>query len=200
MPFGSKITIMAYIGTYYAIGSCWILTILNYFVIGWYNGWLDHYYLDSFKIYVAIVIIFTGVGNVSLAVLRYRMQEKGLVSSFLENLKWIPLMVCFFSGVSLHVSQALLSHMFGIDMSWGATSKEADNTTFFEEVPRIIKSFKGTFIFCFGFTAVIVVLYYIPFPFWQIKLFIAVYPMLTQIVGHFLVPIALNPNLMRFTF
>jgi len=90
--------------------------------------------------------------------------------------------------------------MFSIDMSWGATSKEADNTTFFEEVPRIIKSFKGTFVWVFFMTAVMIVLYYLPVAFWQIHIFIAIYPMATQVVGHFLVPIALNPNLMRFTF
>jgi hypothetical protein len=51
MPLHSKITIMAYVGTYYAIGSAWILTLANYLLIGWYNGHLDHYYIDSFKIY-----------------------------------------------------------------------------------------------------------------------------------------------------
>jgi hypothetical protein len=49
MPFASKITIMAYIGTYYALGSAWILTMLNYFLIGFFNGWLDHYYINSFR-------------------------------------------------------------------------------------------------------------------------------------------------------
>jgi hypothetical protein len=49
MPLPSKITIMAYIGTYYALGSAWILTLLNYFLIGFFNGWLDHYYINSFR-------------------------------------------------------------------------------------------------------------------------------------------------------
>jgi hypothetical protein len=49
MPLASKITIMAYIGTYYALGSAWVLTMLNYFLVGFFNGWLDHYYIDSFR-------------------------------------------------------------------------------------------------------------------------------------------------------
>jgi hypothetical protein len=81
MPFPSKITIMAYIGTYYAIASAFPLTLLNYFLIGWFNGHYDHYYLDSFKIYFSIVVIFNGLGNVALAVLRYRVEERGLFSS-----------------------------------------------------------------------------------------------------------------------
>lgn len=40
---------MAYIGTYYALGCSWALTILNYFLIGFFNGWLDHYYINSFR-------------------------------------------------------------------------------------------------------------------------------------------------------
>jgi len=50
--------------------------------------------------------------------------------------------------LSLHVSQALLCHFFEIDMTWGATAKEVEDTTFFEEMPRLLKHFKGTFIFC----------------------------------------------------
>lgn len=72
---------MAYVGTYYAIGSAWILTLANYLLIGWYNGHLDHYYIDSFKIYFSIVLVFNGLGNVALAVLRYRIEEKSLFSA-----------------------------------------------------------------------------------------------------------------------
>ena len=47
-----------------------ILTVMNYFLIGWFNGYLDHYYVDSFKIYFSIVLVFQALGTVSLAVLR----------------------------------------------------------------------------------------------------------------------------------
>jgi hypothetical protein len=39
----AKITIMSYISTYSAIGSAWILALANYFLIGWFNGYLDYY-------------------------------------------------------------------------------------------------------------------------------------------------------------
>ena len=47
-----------------------ILTVVNYFIIGWFNGYLDHYYIDSFKIWFSIVVVFQALGTVSLAVLR----------------------------------------------------------------------------------------------------------------------------------
>jgi hypothetical protein len=43
---------------------------MNYFLIGWFNGYLDHYYVDSFNVYFSIVIVFQALGTVSLAVLR----------------------------------------------------------------------------------------------------------------------------------
>ena len=200
MPLPSKFTIMAYIGTYYAIGSAWILTTMNYFIIGWFNGHLDHYYIDSFKIFFSIIVVFTALGNIALAVLRYRIEERSLFSAFVENFKWVPLLAVFLGGVSLHVSQALLCHMFSINMTWGATAKEVENTTFFKEIPKLLKKFKYTFAFCILGTAGIVCLALIAPPFWRIDSFIAIFPMGMVILSHFLLPIALNPNLMLFTW
>jgi len=187
MPLPSKLTIMAYIGTYYALASAWLLTLLNYCLVGWFNGHLDHYYTTSFRIYFAIVIVFSALGNVSLAILRYRTEERGLLSSLLENLKWVPLLTVFLGGISLHVSQAILCHLFSIDMSWGATSKEASNTTFFKEIPVILRKFRFTFLFCAVMAVGMVVLAGVgPFgglvPYdWQIRTFTAVWPLVTVV-------------------
>ena len=200
MPLPSKLTIMAYIGTYYAIASAWILTLANYFIIGWFNGYIDHYYIDSFKIFFSIIIVFTALGNIALAVLRYRIGTHTLIGSLLENFKWVPLLAIFLGGVSLHVSQAILSHMFSVDMSWGATNKEEVKTTFFQEVPNVLKSFKGTFAFCILMVGSMVAgALFVP-PLWRIDTFIAIFPLSNVIVSHFLLPIALNPNLMLFTW
>ncbi|KZF19607.1 hypothetical protein L228DRAFT_214578 [Xylona heveae TC161] len=200
MPLPSKLTILAYIGTYYAIASAWILTLANYFIMGWLNGHYDHYYVDSFKIYIAIIVVFNCLGNVSLAVLRYRIEERSLFSALIENFKWILLLTVFLGGISLHLSQAILSHMFEIDMSWGATAKEVENTTFFKEIPKLLKKFKFTFIFCIAMAVGMVVLAHVVPPLWRIDLFVAIWPLSTIIFCHFFLPIALNPNLMLFTW
>ena len=200
MPLPSKITIMAYIGTYYAIGSAWILTMVNYFLIGWFNGHLDHYYIDSFKIYFAIVIVFNAMGNIALAVLRYRAEDAPLLSALWTNFKWIFLLTIFLGGVSLHVSQALLCHMFSIDMSWGATAKELVDTTFFEEFNKALRKYKVTFIWCIATSALMVYLAKFGPPFWRIDFFTAIWPLATVVTSHFLLPIVLNPGLMLLTF
>src|SRR4051794_16584139 len=80
MSLMGKVTIMSYIGTYYAIGSAWVLTVANYFLIGWFNGSLDHYYVNSFNIYFSIVIVFQALGTISLAILRYRTEGRSLIN------------------------------------------------------------------------------------------------------------------------
>ena len=200
--FTSKVTIISYIGTYYAIGAAWIMTLANYFAVGWFNGYLDKYYLDSWKVWFSIVIVFTGLGNLSLAIMRYRVGDKGFFAALFENIKWILMMATFLGGLSLHVSSALLAHMFEYNMQWGATSKEAEFSNFFIEVPKVLKGFKYSIAFGLIGIAGMIILAVGPFiPYgWQIKDFVAILPMAMVCGSHLLLPIALNPALMTFTF
>ena len=77
--FYQKVTVIAYIGTYYAIGASWLLSFANYFLTGWFFGYYDKYYMDSFAIYFSIVVVFPGLGNLALGILRYRLGEEGLL-------------------------------------------------------------------------------------------------------------------------
>ncbi|KAF7536266.1 hypothetical protein G7054_g4680 [Neopestalotiopsis clavispora] len=200
--FTSKITVISYIGTYYAIGAAWILTSVNYFVMGWYNGYLDKYYVDSWQVWFSIIIVFNGLGNIALAVMRYRIGERSLLGSLWENFKWTFMLAIFLGGLSLHVSQALLAHMFEIDMTWGATSKEAEFSNFFIEVPKVLKKFKFSMLFSLIFIAGMIILAVAPFvPYdWRITDFVAILPMATVATSHFLLPLALNPALMTFSW
>ncbi|KAI9657583.1 MAG: hypothetical protein M1829_006891 [Trizodia sp. TS-e1964] len=200
--FTSKVTIISYIGTYYAIGAAWIMTSANYFAIGWFNGYLDKYYIDSWKVWFSIVIVFNGLGNIALAVMRYRIGERTFGYALFENFKWILMLGIFLGGLSLHVSQALLAHMFEIDMTWGATSKEAEFSNFFIEVPKVLKKFKFSMLFSLlGIVGMIVLATcsFVP-PDWRIKDFVAILPMATVTGSHMLLPIVLNPALMTFSW
>lgn len=200
MALGSKVTILSYIGTYYAIGYSWIGTILNYFLIGWLNGHLDHYYMNSWRVWVALIVVFSGAGNLSLALLRYRSENMKLGRQLWICFRWVPLLFIFLGGISMHVSQAIVSHMFSIDMSWGATSKEATDTSFFIEMPVIARRFKFVLIFCILMT-VLLICGALVFPFlWRITQVIAIFPLACVIFSHFFLPVLLNPALMRFTW
>jgi hypothetical protein len=197
---------MSYVGTYFAIGSAWLLTLLNYFLLGWFNGYLDKDYSESFNVYFGLIIVFQGAGTVSLAVLRYRTEGRSLLECLLENLTWMLVIAVFLGGLSVHVSGSIVYYLLGIDMSWGATAKEATETTFFREIPVIIKKFKFTFIYCILSAAMVLTLAGVG-PLgalvahdWRITSFIAIYPQMILVGLHFLLPLVLNPGLMHFTF
>ncbi|EXJ90538.1 hypothetical protein A1O1_03641 [Capronia coronata CBS 617.96] len=206
MSLMAKLTILAYVGTYFAIASAWPLTLMNYFLIGWFNGYLDHAYVTSFEIYFGIVVVFQGLGTVSLAVLRYRVENRSLVGSLLENFTWLLLLTVYLGGISMHISQAILCYLFSINMTWGATAKEAERTSFFREVPVILKKFKFTFCYCIVMIIVMIVMAgvgplgaLVPHD-WRITTFTAIFPLAILVAFHFLLPLVLNPGLMQFTF
>jgi membrane glycosyltransferase len=142
MPLSSKLTILAYVGTYFAIAWSWISVLLNYFALGWFLPKLDHMYAQSFGILFSVIMVFTFAGFLCLAILRFRGDNKPLVACLVENIIWAPFMTIFIGGLSMHVSQAILCHLCGIDMSWGATAKELENTTFFKEMGKVGRKFK----------------------------------------------------------
>ncbi|CAK7225899.1 hypothetical protein SCUCBS95973_006018 [Sporothrix curviconia] len=200
MAVGSKVTIMAYIGTYYAIGYAWFGCLCNYFLIGWLDGHLDHFYMDSWHVWVALVIVFSIAGNVALAVSRYRDTGHNLLKELWICFQWIPLLFIFLGGISMHVSQAILCHLLGINMSWGATAKEATDTSFFIELPIIARRFKYVFVYCIAVAILLICGMYV-FPYlWRITQLVAIFPLAVMIGCHFTLPILLNPALMTFTW
>jgi hypothetical protein len=161
---------------------------------------LDHYYIDSFKVYFSIVCVFSALGNLALALLRYRNNEGSLTANLIRNFKWVPLLVIFLGGISFHISHALVWHFCDWDMTWGATAKEVQSIPFFREIPIVLKKFKWMFAWCLCTAAAMVYCAYGLPPTWQIRFFTPIYPLSCVIVSHFLVPVVLNPNLMRFTW
>lgn len=85
-------------GTYYAIGAAWVMEITNYFLVGWFDGYIDKYYLNYWKVLFSMIIVFGGLCNIALAVMRYRTGERGFLRALLENFKW-SMMFSIFLGV-----------------------------------------------------------------------------------------------------
>lgn len=112
------------------------------------------------------------------------------------------MLAIFLGGLSLHVSQALLAHMFEVNMTWGSTSKEAEFSNFFIEVPRVLKRFKFSILFSLTGIVGMIILAVAPFvPYdWKITDFVAILPMATVTASHLLLPLALNPALMTFSW
>jgi hypothetical protein len=71
----SKVTIFAYIFTYYAIASAIPLTLVNYLVSGWFNADLDQFYLTSWKIFVGMAVVSIVSSSDALNFANYRIRS-----------------------------------------------------------------------------------------------------------------------------
>ncbi|KAG6010511.1 hypothetical protein E4U43_008555 [Claviceps pusilla] len=196
----SKISILAYMCSYYALGSAFFLSTLNYFLVGWFRDDLASAYLTSWDVFLSLVVVFNAAGPIALAIVRYRSGEKPLLKALVENFKWIPMMTVFFGGISFHISSALLAHLLHVDMQWGSTSKEKEDSNFFQEMPRIFSTFKYMYLIVVLLVGAMVYLGAFAPPDWAITDFTVILPLATTLGFHALAPLVLNPSLMIFNY
>lgn len=77
---------------------------------------------------------------------------------------------------------------------------QVENSNFFREVPKILNRFSGRFSYCVGgLLLIFVCAFAVPYQ-WRIRQFAAIFPLALSVGNHFLLPIALNPALMRLTW
>jgi hypothetical protein len=163
---------------------------------------IDKYYVNSWNIWITLVIVFNGLGNIALATLRYRTGERAFLSALGENFKWLFMLFIFLGGISIHVSEAILAHMFEINMTWGATAKELEFSNFFIEVPKVLRKFWFSMSFSIVSLVGLIIMSkanFIPFS-WNINQLEAIVPFSSLVFSHILLPIALNPGLMTFAW
>ncbi|TFK97186.1 glycosyl transferase family group 2-domain-containing protein [Pterulicium gracile] len=202
-PVHYKISMMAYMFSYYGIAASAMLSLLNYLILGFELD-IDGCYIHSFEIFLACTVVFPGAGNVAFTLLEYRLGQRGLMDAAIENLTWVPFFFFFFGGLSIHLSTALLAHLFSYNITWGATKKEVERSNFFIEVPKIWNRFWGVLCLCTAIAAGMVVLsiesivgpgWVIPGYSWAVIL-----PLAVVVGSHILFPILLNPWLMIFSY
>jgi hypothetical protein len=176
----------------YAIGSGFFYTIANYVLVGLYPDKLDKFYMQSWNIFQSVVLVFWILGNIALAVLRYRVGERKLLSSLWENFKWQPMYCFFFYGLSFHVNKALIAHIVGYNMTWEMTKKEVENSNFLKEIPRIFKTFMWMYLVMVPMAGGLIYMAFFAPIAWRITEPIAVVPMALMIICHVSLPFALN--------
>lgn len=65
------------------------LSLMNYLLLGWAAS-IDGFYLHSFEIWLACMVVFPGLGNLGYTLLEYRLGHRSLLASLVENLTWVP--------------------------------------------------------------------------------------------------------------
>ncbi|KAF5376599.1 hypothetical protein D9757_009590 [Collybiopsis confluens] len=125
-PIHYKIGMSSYMFSYYGMAAATVGGVLNYLLLG-LGPDLDRFYLHSFEILLACVVVFPALGNLGFTLLEYRLGHRSIWGATYENLRWIPFFSFFFGGLSIHLSTAILAHLFSYDMTWGSTGKEIDD-------------------------------------------------------------------------
>ena len=87
--------------------------------------------------------------------------------------------------------------MFSINMEWGATAKEAEQSNFFKEVPKIFKNFKWMYLFILPCIGGMIYLGCFAPKGWEIKGATATVPLAVMLVSHVILPVSPPP---RFNF
>jgi hypothetical protein len=187
----SKITIFAYIGTYYAVASAIPLSLVNYLIVGWLDNDIDQFYLTSWKVFVGMAVVFNLLSPLGYAMLRHRMGKRTFFLSLWDTAKWTPMFLLFFGGISFHLMKAILCHFFSLNMEWTTTAKEF-NGGFRVGLDRIVRDFKWMYLVLTVLIAGMIYLArFAPYG-WTIKDFSAIVPLANQIGCHALLPFALG--------
>ncbi|KAK0475534.1 glycosyl transferase family group 2-domain-containing protein [Armillaria novae-zelandiae] len=201
-PIHYKLSVMAYMFSYYGIAASVTIGIINYALLG-FQFPVDGFYMHSFEIWLATTVVFFGSGNVGYTLLEYRLGHKPLVRGFIENVMWVPFFFFFFGGLSIPVSQALLAHLFSYDITWSATIKEVQRSNFFKEIPKIAKRFWFPLIVSTLLIAGMIILSTSLVPLgWRVdgSAWAVIFPLSVAAGCHILFPIVLNPWLMVFSY
>ncbi|KAJ7472250.1 glycosyl transferase family group 2-domain-containing protein [Mycena galericulata] len=201
-PMHYKISMMAYMFSYYGIAASVTIGVLNYVLLG-FEFPVDGFYIPSFEIWLACTVVFFGTGTVGYTLLEYRLGHKELLRGFLVNLMWIPFFFFFFGGLGIPVSQAILAHLFSYNISWSATIKEVERSNFFKEIPKILKRFwfplLASTIIIAGMivcsTSLVPLSWRVGGGSWGV-----IFPLSIVTSCHILFPIVLNPWLMVFSY
>jgi hypothetical protein len=122
----------------------------------------------------------------------YRLHKKNFFTGLWETIKWMPLFMIFFGGISIHLSKAIFCHFFSINIEWNSTAKELEETGFFIGMDKIIRDFKYMYLIVLLLTgALIYMALYAPTG-WAISDFTMIVPVANQLGCHFLLPVALG--------
>ncbi|KAK3217316.1 hypothetical protein GRF29_1g2672114 [Pseudopithomyces chartarum] len=188
----SKMTILAYIGTYYAIASAIPLSLANYCVVGWFTDDVDQFYITSWKIFVGMAVVFNVLSPLAYAMLRHRLGQKTFFWSLMETVKWMPFFLLFFGGISFHLLKAIFCHFFSVRIEWTTTAKELTESGFRVGLDRIVRDFKWMYLFLLPIIGGMIYCASFAPRGWTISDFAAIVPLANQVGCHALLPFALG--------
>ncbi|KAJ6449984.1 glycosyl transferase family group 2-domain-containing protein [Mycena sanguinolenta] len=147
-PLHHKIFTSSYMFSYYGIAASAVLPVVNYMKCGLE---IQDSSSPSYEIWLGRTVAFPIAASLGHALLDYRLGHRSLTSAFIENMRWLPFLILFFSGLGIHLATVILAHIFSCKVTWGATSKEIERINISMEIRRMLKRFKLVFLVSLSF-------------------------------------------------
>lgn len=88
-PMHYKISMLAYMFSYYGIAAGAFLSLMNYLILGWSFD-VDGFFMHSLEVLLAVTVVFPAAGNVSFTILEYRLGQRDIFSAAFENFSYVP--------------------------------------------------------------------------------------------------------------
>jgi hypothetical protein len=196
IPIHTKFSIIIYMASYYALATSPILAIIQYFLYRYSDYWKANV-IDSLSIIFSCLILFSGLMPIANMFVVERLKyesNRSLLGIIWKELKYSFFLGIFFSGLSFHLLEAILSHMFNLNMNWSTTQKEFIKNNRLNEIGRTLKYLHRMYIFNMFWIVVIVLFWFIDIPSIQNRELMSVLPLLLSSLCHILMPILLNHN------
>ncbi|CDW93833.1 hypothetical protein [Sporisorium scitamineum] len=196
-----KITVLSYMFSYYALAMSFPFAVIMFIIVGLYENQTGQYIVDSFRIWLSILVVFSAGGTAARLLCFLRSRQKGFLYVFKRQFVYFWPMIVFFSGLPYHILLAILAHPIEYNMTWAATQKDVQETSLLDEVKEILSRYWHCYLVMFSFVTVMLLfgtnLLSQEFCIYGINLF---WPGAITVFGHIFYPILLSPVFMRFNF
>lgn len=196
-----KITVSSYMFSYYALAMSLPFAVAMFIVVGLFDNVTELYIVDSFKVWLSILVVFSAGGTVARLLCFLRSKQEGFWHALKRQFVYFWPMIVFFSGLPYHILLAILAHPIEYNMTWAATQKDVQETSMMDEVKDIFSRYWHCYLIMTSFLALMLLfgtnLLGQEFCIYGLNLF---WPGSITIFGHFMYPFLLSPVFMRFSF
>ncbi len=196
-----KITVSSYMFSYYALAMSLPFAVAMFIVVGLFDNVTHLYIVDSFKVWLSILVVFSAAGTVARLLCFLRSRQKGFWRALKRQCVYFWPMIVFFSGLPYHILLAILAHPIEYNMTWAATQKDVQETSLLDELKDILNRYWHCYLIMTCFLALMLLfgtnLLGQEFCIYGFNLY---WPGSITIFGHFMYPILLSPVFMRFSF
>ncbi|UZJ55683.1 hypothetical protein CBS101457_005003 [Exobasidium rhododendri] len=190
----AKAAAISYLSSYFAIAVSLPITIGMTAAQGLFWPTLDTAFKPVFDTWIAVIFVFNFAGALGLILCRSRCGHQSFLRSSWEGLQHLPAIIAFFSGIAYHLSCSVLAYFFSVKMTWGATSKDYQQTS----LAQVLRSFWHCYLVMFILLAIssLSISPIIPLT-WRIEGFTILFPLFLSIAFHILFPIILDPGILH---